>query len=177
MWQRLLAPTILRAKMQRGHRYGRYPEHHFLKVPTSIGEAGQRIYHWRTEALDFLAHGKVRWKDGISVEVLKYCKGTLIAELHEIFCLCWKEGEVLQDTRDVNIITLYKSKGNMSDGNNYQGISVLRIVGKLFDQVALKRLQVLAEKVYPESQCEFRASRSTIDMVFSLRQLLEKCRE
>ena len=84
---------------------------------------------------------------------------------------------MLQDTRDVNIITLYKSKGNMSDGNNYQGISVLRIVGKLFDQVALKRLQVLAEKVYPESQCEFRASRSTIDMVFSLRQLLEKCRE
>ena len=39
------------------------------------------------------------------------------------------------------------------------------------------RLQTLTERVYPESQCGFRANRSTIDMVFSLRQLQEKCRE
>ena len=32
-------------------------------------------------------------------------------------------------------------------------------------------------RIYPESQCGFRAKRSTIDMVFSLRQLQEKCRE
>jgi len=43
--------------------------------------------------------------------------------------------------------------------------------------VVLKRLQVIAERIYPESQCGFRANRSTIDMVFSLRQLQEKCRE
>ena len=39
------------------------------------------------------------------------------------------------------------------------------------------RLQQLAGRVYPESQCGFRAGRSKIDMVFSLRQLQEKCRE
>ena len=39
------------------------------------------------------------------------------------------------------------------------------------------RLQKLAERVYPESQRGFRAGRSTIDMLFSLRQLQEKCRE
>ena len=43
--------------------------------------------------------------------------------------------------------------------------------------VHLIRLQKLAERTYPESQCGFRAERSTIDMVFSLRQLQEKCRE
>ncbi|XP_069189749.1 uncharacterized protein [Procambarus clarkii] len=36
---------------------------------------------------------------------------------------------------------------------------------------------MLAKRVYPESQCSFRAERSTTDMVFSLRQLQEKCRE
>ena len=35
----------------------------------------------------------------------------------------------------------------------------------------------LAECTYPESQCGFRAERSTIDMIFSLRQLQETCRE
>ena len=44
-------------------------------------------------------------------------------------------------------------------------------------RVILKRLQVLSEQVYPESQCGFRANRSTIDMIFSLKQLQEKCRE
>ena len=39
------------------------------------------------------------------------------------------------------------------------------------------KLQVLAERIYPESQCRFRANRATIEMIFSLRQLQEKCRE
>lgn len=128
-------------------------------------------------ALKSLASGKAPGKDGIPAEVLKCCTDTAIQELHEILCLCWREGEVPQDMRDSNIITLYKNKGDRSDCNNYRGISLLSIAGKLFARVALKRLQVLAERVYPESQCGFRAKRSTIDMVFSLRQLQEKCRE
>ena len=38
------------------------------------------------------------------------------------------------------------------------------------------KLRVLAKRIYPESQCGFRAKRATIDMI-SLRQLQEKCRE
>jgi len=77
--------------------------------------------------------------------------------------------------RDVNIVTLYKNKGDRS--NNYRGISLLSVVGKIFARVALKRLYALAERVYPKSQCGFGADRSTINMVFSLRQLQKKCRE
>ena len=51
-----------------------------------------------SEALDSLATGKAHRKDGIPAEVLKYCKGSLITELLEILCLCWREGEVPQDT-------------------------------------------------------------------------------
>jgi len=78
---------------------------------------------------------------------------------------------------DAKIITLYNNKGELSDCNNYRGISLFSIVGKAFARVLLNRLQCLAEMVYPESQCRFRAARSTINMVFSLRQLQEKCRE
>ena len=56
-------------------------------------------------------------------------------------------------------------------------MSLLNIVGKVFARVVLNRLQKLAERVYPESQCGFRAERSTADMIFSLRQLQENYRE
>ena len=79
--------------------------------------------------------------------------------------------------RDANIVTLYKNKGDRGDCNNYRGISLLNIVGKLFAKVVLMKLQVLAERIYPESQCGFRVKRATIDMIFSLRHLQEKCRK
>ena len=43
--------------------------------------------------------------------------------------------------------------------------------------MVLPRIQKLAERVYPESQCGFRSKRSTTDMIFSVRQLQEKCNE
>ena len=77
--------------------------------------------------------------------------------------------------RDANIVTLYK--GDRSDCTNYRGISLPSLVGKLFSRVVLRRLQPLGERFYPESQCGFRSQRSTVDMVFSLRQTQETCRE
>ena len=79
--------------------------------------------------------------------------------------------------RDAKIVTLYKNKGERSDCNNYRGISLLSIVGKVYAWVLLICLQKVAEQIYLESQCGFQAERSTVDMVFSLHQLQEKCRE
>ena len=129
------------------------------------------------DALDSLASGKAQVKDFIPAEVLKCCKETLITELHELLCLCWSEGEVPQDMRDTNVVTLYKNNGYRSDCKCHHVISLPSIGGKIYARVVLKRLQVFAEQVYPGSQCSFRANRSTIDMIFSLRQHQEKCRE
>ena len=70
------------------------------------------------QALDQLSSGKVPGNYGIPVEVIKYANGTLLKELHEILCQCWREGEVPQDMRDANISTLYKNKGDRGDCNN-----------------------------------------------------------
>ena len=51
---------------------------------------------------------------------------------------------------------------------------MLRIIGKVFVRVVLVRRQVLAERIYQESQCSFRSKRSTVDMIFSIRQIQEK---
>ncbi len=131
-----------------------------------------------SKAIDSLARGKAPGSDGIPPEVIKADqKSVLLDRLHELLLQCWEVGTVPQDMRDANIITLYKNKGDRCDCNNFRGISLLSIVGKVFARVVLNRLQVLAERVYPEVQCGFRSQRSTINMIFSLRQLQEKCRE
>ena len=110
------------------------------------------------ELIDSLDCGKAPGSDGIPPEVVKAGKHTTLPDhLFELLLQCWEEGSVLQDMCDANIIRLYKNKGERSDCNNYRGISLLGIVGKTFARIVLSRLQTLAERVYPEAQCGFRA--------------------
>lgn len=44
-------------------------------------------------------------------------------------------------------------------------------------KVLLYRFQSLTKHVYPKAQCGFKAGRSTINMIFSIKQLQEKCCE
>ena len=130
-----------------------------------------------SKAISHISSGKAPGLDGIPAEVFKCSGNQLLDNVHQLLCKCWEEGYVPQEMRDSIISTLYKNKGDRSDRNNYRGISLLCIAGKLFARVALYRLQKIAERVYPESQCGFRSNRSTVDMIFSLRQLQEKCKE
>lgn len=128
-------------------------------------------------AIKSLTPGKACGSDGIPPDLLRQCKESLLPHLHQVLLNCWRKGTVPQDMKDSTIITLYKNKGVRHDCNNYRGISLLSIVGKTIARVILPRLQILANRVYPESQCGFRPERSTIDMIFSVRQIQEKCRE
>eukprot|EP00057_Strongylocentrotus_purpuratus_P009763 XP_011664237.1 PREDICTED: uncharacterized protein LOC100887870 [Strongylocentrotus purpuratus] len=107
------------------------------------------------KVVNSLSSGKAPGKDGIPSDIIKVGKDTsLLRHLYELLC-----------------------QWDRSECNNYRGISLLSTVGKTFVRVILSRLQTLAARVYPESQCGFRAGRSTIDMIFSIRQLQEKSRE
>ncbi|XP_037804507.1 uncharacterized protein LOC119598887 [Penaeus monodon] len=157
----------------------RWAEHYQeLYSRENVGREHRQPPYELSKAIDSLACGKAPGKDGIPPEVIKVGKKTaLLHHLHQLLQQCWEEGTVPQEMRDANIVTLYKNKGDRRDCNNYRGISLLSIVGKAFACVVLNRLQLLTERVYPEAQCGFRAGRSTIDMIFSLQQLQEKCHE
>ena len=121
------------------------------------------------KAIDSLTCGKAPGNDGIPPDMIRHCKTTLLQPLPDTLCQCWSEGGVPQNMRDAEIVTLYKNKGGRSDCNNYRGISLLSIMGKPYALVLLVHLQQLAERIYSESQCSFRAERSTVYMIFSLR--------
>jgi hypothetical protein len=121
--------------------------------------------------------GKAAGSDGIPAELLQAGLEPLANHFHYLIGSCWASKNVPQDFKDTKITILYKNKGERGDSNNYRGISLLNVAGKLLAKIVLKCLQQLAKKVYPESQCGFRSHRSTTDMIFAIRQLQEKARE
>ena len=72
---------------------------------------------------------------------------------------------------------LYQKKGNLQLCDNWRGISLLSVAGKVFARILANRIAPIAESVLDESQCGFRKCRGTIDMIFVARQLQEKARE
>ena len=118
-------------------------------------------------------NNKTPGMDGIKTEILKN-GGEKMIDLLEQVIQSVQESEVPQDWRDAIPVSLYK-KGVKSDCNNFRGISLLSIVGKLFSRIILNRLvHTVVNGILPESQCGFRASRGTVDRIFSPRQLHEK---
>ena len=76
-----------------------------------------------------------------------------------------------------NVGCYLRNKGDKGDCNNYMGISLLSVAGKISTKVILKHLQRLSDCILPETQPGFKASRSTTDMIFTLCQLQVKFRE
>ena len=92
-----------------------------------------------SKAIDSLNNGKAPGKYAIPPEVIKQGKLALLHHLHVLLVLCWKEETFPQDMRDDNIVTLYKNKGDRRDCNNYRGISLLSVVGKVFCSCCLDK--------------------------------------
>ena len=91
----------------------------------------------------------------------------------------WRKEAIPQEFKDASIIHLFERKGNPQVCDNHRGISLLSIAGKTLARVLLYRLNEHFERsgLLPESQCGFRKNRGTIVMIFTARQLQEKCQE
>ena len=103
----------------------------------------------------------------------------MVEKLTELFqCMCRKEA-IPQDFNEASIIHLYKRKGNPQVCDNHRGISLLSVAGKILAKILLNRLNAYLDKagIIPESQCGFMKERGTKDMIFTARQLQEKCQE
>ena len=143
---------------------------HTLDQPPSTEET--------TRAIKQLQVGKAPGPDGLPPEVFKAGGQALVDKMTDLFCLFWDKGELPQELRDANIIHLFKNKGDKAVCDNHRGISLLSIPGKILARILLNRIsEHLLDSVVSESQCGFRKSRGTVDMIFSIRQIQEKCLE
>ena len=72
------------------------------------------------------------------------------------------------------IVSLYIGKSDKCKCSNSRGISLLKVVGKLFGRVLIKRVRAGTECAIGEKQCGFRQARECMDQVFAVRLVCEK---
>jgi hypothetical protein len=81
--------------------------------------------------------------------------------------------ELPQQWKESITVPIYK-KGDKTDCNNYRGISLLSTAHKILSNILLARLTPYVNEIIGDHQCGFRRNRSTMDLIFHIRQMLEK---
>jgi len=122
--------------------------------------------------------GKAPGFDGLPAELLAYGGVNVAKAIHKFIKQSWEGTPIPQDWIDGILVSIFKGKGLKSVCDNYRGITLLESVGKVLARLLLNRLlDNICPHAIPESQCGFRSGRGTNDMIFSVRQLQEKCIE
>ena len=126
-------------------------------------------------ALIRLKNGKAGGNSQILPEMVKIGCGseTVLASLLDLVHTVWEESKVPRDWSNAVLIPIPK-KGNLSYCDNWRGIALLEMIGKVVARVLQARLQLIAEEELPDSQCGFRKGCGCSDMIFTVCQLVEK---
>ena len=146
-----------------------YCTRHWMDAPPS--------YEDFMKALTKMKPRRAAGPDRIPLELWTHGGSQLQTQLFKLMTQMWEEVQLPSDLKKNAIIVPVHKKGDRTVCGNYRGIFLLSVAGKILARILLNRLLAVAEEVLPESQCGFRASRGTIDMMFCARQLQEKCRE
>ena len=129
------------------------------------------------KAIKLLSTGQSPGSAAIPAAIYEAGSTPVAKKMTELFHIMWRKEAIPQEFKDVSIIHLFKRKGNPQLYDNHRGISLLSIAGKVLARVLLNRLNEHLEQsaLLPESQCGFRKNRGAIDLIFTARQLQEKC--
>ena len=108
--------------------------------------------------------------------MIKTSLGACITVWTALFSCIWKSEKVPEEWRKSTLIKLFK-KGDASKCDNWRGISLLSIPGKIFSQIILRRIQAALDKHLRDEQHGFRPSRSCSDLIYVMRMMIEECNE
>ena len=121
-----------------------------------------------------LKWGKAPGICGIHAELLKAGVNAVLVSLHAVRCSAWNTGIIPTDWRRGLVVPLSKGKGDRQDCNNYRGLTLLSVLGKVFARIILDWVRHhLLEHQRPE-QSGITPKRSTIDHILALQVLTER---
>jgi sorting nexin-29 len=85
----------------------------------------------------------------------------------------WNKEQLPQKWKESITVPIYK-KGDKTDCNNYQGISLLSTAYKILPNILVARFTPYVNEVIFDHQCVFHCNKSTMDEIFYIWQILEK---
>ena len=83
---------------------------------------------------------KAAGPDGIPPEALKADINSTAEILHGLFAKIWREEVFPQDWKEGHLVKL-PMEGDLTSCNNYRGITLLSIPGKVFNRILLNRIK------------------------------------
>ena len=117
--------------------------------------------------------GKACGEDGITPEFLKYAglDDLVLGFVNKAF----SDSQIPERWATLVIVPVPKS-GDLSNPNNYRGISLISLVLKLYNRMIMNRIRPVLDPLLRNSQNGFRKKRTTVGQIVALRRLLEGVR-
>jgi len=113
---------------------------------------------------------------GIPTELYKHGGTKILQYIHSIVTDAW-ERESLPAEWEEGIICPIHEKGDCLRCENYRGVTLLNTVYKIFSKILSERLRPKIEAILEWYQTGFWEGKSTIDQIYTLRQILERMKE
>ena len=113
---------------------------------------------------------KASGPDFIAVVVLKNYEPELSYIIAELFNKCLKESCFPDCWKVSSVVPVFKNVGERSTAKNYRPVSLLSVVGKVFEKLVNNRIVDQLQKcgLFSDVQYGFRSSRSTADLLIVL---------
>lgn len=125
-------------------------------------------------AIHRLKKHKVPGADNTTADEIQGAGNAGVELLLKLCQRCWREERFPQLWTKSVVVPIHKKKDKLScDNYNYRGASLLSHCGKVMTSIILQRIRLRTEEILSEAQAGFRAGRSTIDQLFTLRRLAE----
>ena len=100
-----------------------------------------------------------------------------LPRLHTLLCSIWNTGIFPTDWRRGVVVPIWKGKGDPQECNNYRGVNLLSVPGKVLARILLDRVRQKLLTHQRHEQSGFTPKKSTVDRILALRVLTERLRD
>lgn len=128
------------------------------------------------KAIRELKNGKSPGFDNLPPEVFKKDPITSANILHPIFVEIWENEKIPKEWKKGLLVKLPK-KGDLTECRNWRGITLLPIPSKILTRIILNRIKDPIDNKLRREQAGFRKNCSCVDLINTLRIILEQSTE